>query len=103
MADDMPNKIGLADLLVALRTELASARARLSMSKKAALLDLKEAEVEIQFIVQHEINAGGNVHVGLFAIEAGGKYHKESVHRLTVKLEVHPGADAAVAGSGSGV
>ena len=103
MADEEPKKIGLAELLGALRTDLDAARLHLKNSPDSKpLLDLKEAEVEIQFIVQREVKAGGGLDIGLFALEAGGKYHNENVHRLTVKLTVHQGSDAGVAGSGSG-
>jgi hypothetical protein len=103
MSEEDTKKIGLAELLRALRADLDAAQSGLTSSGKPALLDLKEAEVEIQFIVQREVKAGIGVDVGLFALEAGGKYHNENVHKMTVKLELHPGADASVAGSGSGI
>lgn len=96
-------KIGLAQFLQALRTELDQARTDLKNDGKDAFLDLENAEVEIHFVVEKEAKSGLDVDIiGLFALEAGGKYHTENIHKLKLKLKPRAGVDAAVAGPGSG-
>jgi hypothetical protein len=96
------NKIGLAELLHALRMEIERSRKLLVDSGVAPLLKLKDAEVEVQFVVEKEVKAGIGVEIGLFAVDAGGKYHSENLQKLKVTLTPTPGWDGSVAGSGSG-
>ena len=95
-------RIGLADFLEALRAEFDDAKARLTRSGKEPLLNLGGVEIEIQFVVEREAKGGVGVDVGLFAVEAGGKYHSENIHKVKVKLIPQATSVAAVAGSGSG-
>ena len=95
-------KIGLAELLHALRMEIDRSKQLLIASGVTPLLELKDAEVEIQFVVEKEVKAVIGIEIGLFAVEAGGKYHSENLQKLTVKLSPIAGQDASVAGSKSG-
>ena len=84
----------LADMLGALREELQQARANVKGSGGEPLLNLEGAEVEVKFTVAKEGSGKAGIEVHFFAVEIGGKYKSEEVHRLTLKL--HPPRGAAV-------
>jgi hypothetical protein len=90
--------IGLAALLTQVRSEIDLAQENLRKSGKPAALDWESAEIEISFGVKKEAEAKGGVEFYIFAIEAGGKYKSEEVHRLTLRLKPNAGADVALAG-----
>jgi len=102
----MAREIGLSDLLTALRVEMDKAMDNLKKSGKNALFELKEAEVEIHFVATKEVKGGASVDIpGLFAVELGGAYTAENLHKLTVTLSPKPDAQGRgpdIAGSGSG-
>lgn len=50
----------------------------------------------MNFTVAKEGGGKGGVKVHFFAVEIGGKYTSQEVHRLTLKL--HPAGDLSVAG-----
>jgi len=93
-------RLGLADLLSALRGEIDLARQRLSESGAAPMLRLKEAEVEVQFGVETVGKGGADFDVYFFAVQLGGEYKSQNLHKLKVTLSPVGGVD--VAGSGSG-
>jgi len=76
--------LGLADMLRALRQELEQARR--NVGDKKPLLNLEAAEVEVKFTVAKEGKGTAGVKVHFFAVEVGGTYKSEEVHRLTLKL-----------------
>jgi len=92
-----PSPLGLADMLRALRQELERARENVKNSGGQPLLDLEGAEVEVKFTVAKEGGGKGGVNVHFFAVEIGGKYNSEEVHRLTLKLHPSKGAEVSVA------
>jgi len=85
--------IGLAQLLGQVRAELEQARKNLRASGKDAMLDWESAEVEISFGVKKEAKGTAGVDFYIFAIEAGGGYKSEEVHRLTLRLKPHKKGD----------
>lgn len=89
-------KLGLAELLGALREELD--RAQQTATTKPPLLTLKGAEVEIQFGVKKELKGG--VDLVFIPVELGGKYNSENLHKIRITLDAK--SPVAVAGSGSG-
>jgi hypothetical protein len=96
--DQDPKRIGLADMLRALRYELLEAQSNVAGSGEPPLLNLEGAEVEVKFTVSKGASGklGANVH--FFAVEVGGKYDLEEVHRLTLKLEPAVKADGTKRG-----
>jgi hypothetical protein len=97
MAESKAEEIGLAKFLAQVRMEIEAAQAYLADSGKPALLDWTEAELEISFEVKREVDAKGGVKFYVFAVEAGGKYSSEQVHKLKLKLKPSEGPSAAVA------
>lgn len=96
-------KVGLAELFAVLRTEIDRSVANLKGSGKDAMLVLKEAEVEVHFVVEKEVKGGGNIEVPtLFAVELSGAYKSENVHKIKVTLAPKTGANVDLAGSPSG-
>jgi hypothetical protein len=91
-ADD-PKRIGLADMLRALRYELLEAQSNVSGSKNPPLLNLEGAEVEVKFVVKKGASGKLGADVHFFAIELGGKYDVEEVHQLKLKLQPAKAAD----------
>jgi predicted nucleic acid-binding Zn finger protein len=81
-------QIGLAEMLRALRSELLEAQQSVQESGQPALLNLEDAEVEIKFTVKKGGSGKVGADVYFFAVELGGKYDTEQVHRL--KLKLHP-------------
>jgi Trypsin-co-occurring domain 2 len=90
--------IGLAALLAQVRLEIDRAQDNLRKSNKAAALDWESAEIEVSFGIKKEVEGKGGVEFYVFAIEAGGSYKSEEVHRLTLKLKPSPGSAVAIAG-----
>lgn len=81
--------IGIADLLAQVRTEIDLAQDNLIRSGKEGAIEWESAEVEISFGVTKSADANGKVNFHIFAIEAGGEYKSEEVHRLTLRLKPH--------------
>lgn len=88
-----PKRIGLADMLQALRSELLAAQKNVANGSEAPLLNLEGAEVEVKFTVKKGASGKLGADVHFFAVELGGKYGVEEVHRLTLKLQPPKGAD----------
>ncbi len=97
MADNGTEEMGLAKFLAQVRMEIDAAQRHLAASGKAAVLDWTEAELEISFEVKREIDAKGEVKFYIFAVEAGGKYSSEQVHKLKLKLKPSAGSEVAIA------
>jgi hypothetical protein len=96
---ETPKRIGLAELLAQVRAEIEQSREDLRASGKPAAIDWESAEIEVSFGVTKEIDASGKASFHIFAIEAGGKYNSQEVHRLTLRLKPHGESRVAVAGS----
>jgi hypothetical protein len=86
-AVDDPKRIGLADMLRALRIELLEAQENVSSSGEAPILDLEGAEVEVKFTVVKGAKGKVGAELHFFAVELGGKYEVEEVHQLRLKLQ----------------
>jgi hypothetical protein len=98
-------KIGLAELLRALRIEIDRSKYLMVEQGVTPMLELKDAEVEVQFVVEREAKGGIGAELGLFAVEAGGKYHSENLQKLKLKLSpiADPsGSRGSIAGSPTG-
>jgi len=99
-------QLGLADLFTALRAEINKAVENLRQSGEAAMFELKEAEVEIHFVATREGKGKAGVDIpGLFAVELGGTYKAENLHKLKVTLKPKPtpeGKGPDIAGSKTG-
>ncbi len=83
--------IGLAELLGQIRAEIEESRGNLSKSGKKPLMDWESAEIEISFAVKKKGSAGGKAKFFVFAVEAGGEYKSEQIHRLKLQLKPHKG------------
>jgi hypothetical protein len=84
-----PKRIGIAELIGQVREEIDLAQENLRKSGKSAKIDWESAEIEISFGVTKAIDGKGTVNFHIFAIEAGGDYKSEEVHRLNLKLKPH--------------
>lgn len=95
--------LGLAELLTALRIEIDKAIVNQERSGKDAIFQLKEAEVEIHFVVSTEGKDGVSVGIPkLFAVEMGDSTKAENLHKLKVTLSPKPGKEVDLAGSSAG-
>jgi hypothetical protein len=83
------NGIGLAELLGQIREEIEESRSNLRKSGKQPLMDWESAEIEISFTVAKNASGSGNAKFLVFAVEAGGDYKAEQVHRLKIQLKPH--------------
>jgi Trypsin-co-occurring domain 2 len=83
--------IGLAQLLGQIRAEIEESRSNLSKSGKEPLMDWESAEIEISFAVKKKGGAGAKAKFLVFAVEAGGEYKSEQIHRLKLQLKPHKG------------
>jgi hypothetical protein len=81
--------LDLAELLPVLRSEIDKAVENLNKSGKGALFDLKEAQVEVHFVVTKEVESGAKGGVPMvFAVELGGSYgtERDNYERLIREL-----------------
>ena len=85
------NGIGLAELLAQIGVEIEESQSNLSKSGKKPLMDWESAEIEISFAVKKKVSGGGKAKFFVFAIEAGGEYKSEQLHRLKLQLKPHKG------------
>ncbi|HEY1211099.1 MAG TPA: trypco2 family protein [Terracidiphilus sp.] len=86
--------IGLAELLAQVRAEIDQSQENLRKSGKPAAIDWESAEIEISFGVTKGGNAKGSANIHIFAIEVGGNYNSQEVHRLTLHLKPHEKSSA---------
>jgi hypothetical protein len=98
---DTPKRIGLAELIAQVREEIEEAQEKLRASGKQAMIDWESAEIVISFGVTKGGNAKGSANIHIFAIEAGGEYKSEEVHRLTLRLKPHD--DSPISFNGTGI
>lgn len=96
------SEIGLADLLIQLRSELDAAQQNLTDAKKGAVLFVDSAEVEVHFEVEKSKEGGGGVR--FHVISVGGKLGRDehTTQRLLLTLKPDPGSQIAAAGEGTG-
>jgi hypothetical protein len=85
------NGIGLAELLGQVRDEIEESRSNLAKSGGKPLMDWESAEIEIAFTVTKKVSGSGKAKFLVFALEAGGDYKSEQVHRLKLQLKPHKG------------
>src|SRR4051794_16260617 len=70
--------LGLAELIEKVKQDLNSP----ASANSIPIFSVDEVSIEVQVTVQKEGNAG----VTIWVVEAGGKYNKEDVQKITVKL-----------------
>lgn len=78
------SNVRLADMISALREQLVQAQAE---GKDSPIrFELEEAEVEVQFTVSKDVEAGGGVNFWVYNVKAGGGLSSESVQKLRIRL-----------------
>lgn len=81
------SKLGLSELLAALRLEIEVAQTRLKTERKTAVLAIKTVEAEVHFLVDKTTSGKGGANIHFFAAEAKHEYKSENVHKLRITLE----------------
>jgi hypothetical protein len=84
----LPPKLGLVDLVNALRLELEIAQKQFAPGRDA-MLYLETAEAEVNFVVEAADTARGGVRVYFVTVEGKHEYKSLNVHKL--KLILKPG------------
>ena len=85
------SKVGLADVVEALRAELSEAMAR--ARGQEIQFPVGEIQVEFQIGVTREAEGKAGLKVWVLELGAGASYTRESVQKITVSLEPPVTAD----------
>jgi len=84
------NRIGIADYLAALRTELRRARADRASDMS---LSIDSIEIELAVTVTRNGEANAGIHFWVFEAGASGSKSREDVQRLVLKLSAKDAND----------
>lgn len=86
----MMTDIGLAEMIAAMRQELAEAQAE--GEGKDLRFNVKNIELEVQFTVTKSADAEGGISFKVFSVGAdvggGAAYEKASVQRVKIQLDL---------------
>ena len=75
-------KLGIADLIFAIRTELVEAEKRLRDAGHSPLFVTRELELDIGFVVEKSGTAGANFDIRVLSVGGEGTYSSEDTQRV---------------------
>jgi Trypsin-co-occurring domain 2 len=79
--------ISLKDLIRAVSDELLASRQDRLAENRPAIFEVNELTIEAGFVVSDSSKAGGGFDLKIVKADAGVEYKKDTVHKITLKLE----------------
>ena len=98
-------RIGIPELLMALRRDLEQAQANLKRAKKAPLLEVEASEIEVLVTLSRSSEGGGGLNINVLGIGIGAnaKAVKGAQFAHRIKLSLKPAQGKRIGGAGASI
>lgn len=77
--------LGLADVIRALRTELATSM--IAAAGQELQFNARNIQVDLQLGVTKSADAKGGIHFWVIDLSGGGSYETQAIHKISLELE----------------